>query len=475
MSNLQNKSEARASFTDIIRKKPALEALADSQVMQGINTFQNLALEYAIHKLERSVQEGYLSTAYNRSSILALAEDRQYLSRKASPSRGKIKVRNTTNLAQSVTANFPIVSDDQIYYVIDESVYIQAGEEVVVNGSQVKHQELTFSVDKEEPFLEYEFGRDISVRLNKFRVFVDMGNGFEKWLSTNRFRNSRADKVFDEFYSHTDQVGIRFGNNVFGLIPPKGSKVRVELWLTEGDIKLMPNQSLIPVDDAVEGLEFETSSVFTGGVEREGTEELKKNALYYPLYDDNHVWDNDYLFYIKQNFPEVIWAKVWGEEEQEKMDGLLKEENRNKIFICAYAPNNPDIGRQITDTMKQKIPQFNLIFQYVPVNILTFNVKVSGKLLRTVTISAARKLIADVLWENYGRDSSKRKPKALKKDFYRLMSNLNVFENGDDIEVEISGHPTPSDLTQMIHIDLDESLSKLSLSYSNNNSLNIYE
>ena len=94
MSNLDNKAEARASFTDIIRKKPVLEPLADSQVMQGVNTFQNLALEYALHKLERARQEGYLSTAYNRSSILALAEDRQYSPRKAAPSRGQIRIRS---------------------------------------------------------------------------------------------------------------------------------------------------------------------------------------------------------------------------------------------------------------------------------------------------------------------------------------------------------------------------------------------
>ncbi|MFA0124670.1 lipopolysaccharide biosynthesis protein BplA, partial [Vibrio sp. 10N.261.48.A2] len=196
------------------------------------------------------------------------------------------------------------------------------------------------------------------VSLHKFRVFIDMGDGYEEWQPTSRFRNARADKVFDEFYSHTDQVGIRFGNNIFGLIPSKDAKIKVELWLTEGDTKLMPSQPLTPVDDNAEEIEFETASVFTGGAAREETDELRRNALYYPLYDDNHVWDDDYLFFIKQHFPEVIWGNVWGEAEQEKMDGELKMENVNKIFLCVYAPDNANIGNEIEAYMKEHIPQF---------------------------------------------------------------------------------------------------------------------
>ncbi|AFT97412.1 BplA (plasmid) [Alteromonas macleodii str. 'Balearic Sea AD45'] len=474
MSNLDNKAEARASFTDIIRKKPVLEPLADSQVMQGVNTFQNLALEYALHKLERARQEGYLSTAYNRSSILALAEDRQYIPRKAAPSRGQIRIRNKQNRDRSVMAYFPIVSEDQVYYMVNESVRVAAGGEVVVDGCQVKRHELSFVVEKEQPFLEFEFGRAISVNLHKFRVFVDMGSGAEEWYPTNRFRNARADKVFDEFYSHTDQVGIRFGNNIFGLVPSKGAQITVELWLTEGDTKLMPNQPLTPVDDNAEDIEFETASVFTGGAAREETDELRRNALYYPLYDDNHVWDDDYLFFIKQHFPEVIWGNVWGEAEQEEMDGELKLENVNKIFLCVYAPDNPSIGSEIQAYMQKNIPQFNRRYHNVPVDEQAFTAKITGKLLRSITLTDAKKLISDTLWNNYGKDASRRKAKALKRDLYRLMNGLNIFESEDDIEIEIIGQSEPENLKQMIYIDLDATMSLLDVDYTNNARLSIY-
>ncbi|MCC8380448.1 hypothetical protein [Xenorhabdus sp. PB30.3] len=473
MSNLENKTKAIASFTDIIRKKPALEALADSQVLQGINTFQNLALEYALHKLERANQEGYLSTAYNRSSILALAEDRQYLPRKATPSRGKVRIINKLNHECSVMAHYPIVSEDQVYYMINESVLIPANNEVIVDGRQIKLQELNFLVEKEQPFLEFEFGREISINLHKFRVLVDMGSGYEEWQPTTRFRNSRMEKVFDEFYSHTDQVGIRFGNNIFGLIPTKDSKIKIELWLTDGDTKLMPNQTLTPVDDA-EGIEFETASLFTGGLPREKTDELRRNALYYPLYDNNHVWDDDYLFFIKQHFPEVIWGHIWGETEQEKIDGKMKLENVNKIFVCVYAPNNPNIGTEIEAYMLENIPQFNRHYQNVPVEALSFTVQITGKLLRSVNLSEAQRLISDALWKNYGKDTVNRKPKALKRDLYRIMNNLNIFESEDDIYIEMAGNFEPENLKQMIYIDLDATMKQLNISYTTNARLSIY-
>ncbi|WFQ78113.1 hypothetical protein PXH59_00250 (plasmid) [Xenorhabdus sp. SF857] len=442
MNNLENKAEAIASFSDIVRKKPTLEALADSQVLQGINTFQNLALEYALHKLERANQEGYLSTAYNRSSILALAEDRQYLPRKATPSRGKIRIINKINQQYSTTSYYPIVSEDQVYYMINESFLVPANSEILVDGCQIKRQELHFVVEKEQPFLEFEFGRGISTNLHKFRVFVDMGSGYEEWQSTTRFRNSSMEKVFDEFYSHTDQVGVRFGNNIFGLIPTKNSKIKIEVWLTDGDTKLMPNQTLTPVND-VEGVEFETASLFTGGTSREKTDELRRNALYSPLYDNNHVWDDDYLFFIKQHFPEVIWGHVWGEAEQERMDGKMRLENVNKIFVCVYAPDNSNIGPEIENYMTDNIPQFNRRYQNVPVEALSFTIQITGKLLRNVTLAEAQRVISDTLWNNYGKDAANKKSKALKRDLYRMMNNLNIFESEDDIYIEMAGNFEP--------------------------------
>lgn len=461
----QNKAAARASFTDIIRKKPSLEALADSQVLQGLNTFQGLALEYALHKLERAQQEGYLSTAYNRSSILALAEDRQYLPRKPTPSIGQLKVDNKSGSTIGTPAHFALVSEDQRYYMTVDAVSALSGGTAQVGITQVRKHEISFTIEKEQPFIELELGRSISKSIHKFRVFIDMGTGYEEWKPSARFRNARDAKVFDEFYSHTDQVGIRFGNNVFGLIPKKDSKVKVELWLTDADTKLMPNQTLTAVDSrGVELVEFTTATVIQGGVAGESTEELRRNAMYYPLYDENHVWDDDYAFFIKRHFPQVIWCKIWGEAEQEKMDGELNLRNHNKIFFCCYAPNDPDIGTKIKPFMEQHIPQLNRRYESVPVDKKSFTVTITGKIKRSVVLSDAVKLINDKLWNNYHKNSRSRRVKCLDRDLYRICNSLNVFEELEDIDITVTGTSEPQNLKQMVFIDYDSTV--LNLSYN---------
>lgn len=461
----QNKAAARESFTDLIRKKPNLEALADSQVMQGLNTFQGLALEYALHKLERAQQEGYLSTAYNRSSILALAEDRQYLPRKPTPSKGQLKVENKGSTLIGTPAHFALVSEDQRYYITDDAVSVVAGGSSLVGLTQVRKHTIDFVVEKEQPFLEFELGRSISKNIHKFRVFVDIGSGFEEWKPSVRFRNARDSKVFDEFYSHTDQVGIRFGNNVFGLIPKKDSKIKVELWLTDADTKLMPNQTLTAIDTTgVELAEFTTATVIQGGISGESTDELRRNAMYYPLYDENHVWGDDYAFFIKRHFPQVIWCKIWGEAEQEKMDGRLDLRNHNKIFFCCYAPNEPDIGTKIKPFMEKHIPQLNRRYESVPVDEQKFKVTIAGKVKRSVVLSDAIKLINDKLWNNYHKDSRTRRVKCLERDLYRICNSLNIFEELEDIHITITGTSEPANLKQMVFIDYNATV--LDLSYN---------
>ncbi|MFI3273240.1 lipopolysaccharide biosynthesis protein BplA [Vibrio sp.] len=463
----QNKQAARASFTDILETKPSLEPLADSQVMQGVNIFQGLALEYALGKLERARQEGYSSTALNRGSILALAEGKQYIPRKPLPSRGPISISNKSEYPSGLPAHFPLVSEDQVHYMLVDAVAIDSHSTAAIDVIQVEEHSLYFTVEQEKPFIEFLFGREISRQTHQFNVFVDQGEGYYKeWKKAPRFRNVEGnDAVFDEFYSHTDQIGIRFGNNIFGLVPKANSKVKVDLWLTKADIKLMPKQPLTPLDPerADEQLEFVTTGVLMGGTPAESTEEIKINSLYYELYDDNNVLDDDYSFFIKRHYPGVIWCKVWGEAEQEEMEGRMDDQWVNRVFVALYAPNDPDIVPKVEETLKTVIPQLNRRYSIMPPEEVNFVAKIEGKIKRDVMLSDARKAITQVLIDNYHRDAVNRKDKALKRDLYCSMNNLNIFASEDDIYIELTGTTEPQNLKQIVSIDLDASLAFLNL------------
>ncbi|MEB5557054.1 lipopolysaccharide biosynthesis protein BplA [Vibrio cholerae] len=468
MDMYDDKYAARASFTDIVRKTPSISALADSQILQGINTFQGLTLEYALHSLERAKQDSFLSTALNRSSILAGAEDRQYLPRKVTSSYGFFKCHNKTDNDISITANTLLYSEDQVPFTIENSLVVAAGESATGRIVQRYAHEEEFKVVNTQAFYECLLDKKLSAKACKVSVFVKEPNGgYEEWDYKQKFMNcSATDKVFDEFYSHLDQIGIRFGNGVFGKIPEKGSDVKLVVWLSEGDITLMPNQVLLPSPDKddLSSLVFQTDSVISGGAQRESTEELRRNALYYPLYDHSLVWESDYVFYINRHFPTLSFLKVWGESEQEKMDGFSFD-NVNAIFVCAYDPDDERVTQKIVENLKKMTPEYNRKFVPVDVAIKKFTIKISAKISQEVLVSEAKNQLIKMIFENYHAASKSRKHQPLLKDIYKILNNLGFFLSDSDIEVELLGDYEPNRLCDMVCIDEEIQKSLINLSY----------
>ena len=110
----------------------------------------------------------------------------------------------------------------------------------------------------------------------------------------------------------------------------------------------------------------------------EPTEEMRRNLHYWPVYDERLIWDNDYGFFLKRRFPEVVFVKAWGEEDAEKMWGY-NVEHINKIWIAAYAPRTgirEDVMKAISD-----VPMMCRNFKWHDVEHISFSVKIVGKVL----------------------------------------------------------------------------------------------
>ncbi|EKQ3696064.1 lipopolysaccharide biosynthesis protein BplA [Vibrio vulnificus] len=467
MTNYANKIESRESFTDIVRKTPSIAPLADSQVLQGINTFQGLAIEYALHSVERAKQDSFISTALNRSSILAGAEDRQYLPRKVTPSRGPFSVTNGTECDLSITADTILYSEDQTPFSVESSIVVRAGETVEGVLIQRYSHEETFHVENTQAFYECMLDKKISAKAYALSVFVKEPNSdvYERWTYKQKFMNcTPTDKAFDEFYSHLDQTGIRFGNGVFGAIPIKGSEVKLVVWLSDGAVTLMPKQPLISDKEELEELKFETSGVISGGAQRESTEELRRNALYYPLYDHSLVWESDYVFYINRHFPTLSFLKVWGEAEQEAMDGK-NVDNVNAIFICAYDSVDEHISQKIATHLKKMAPEYNRKFTPVSVRLKKFSVSISAKVSQEITLSEATSQVMERLKVNYHANSKSRKDRPLIRDVYKILNSLGFFVSEEDIDVSFSGEYEPERLSDLVCIDLEAQAECISLRY----------
>ena len=464
-----SKEEAITQFKQILSGKTSWVRLAKSQFVNMLSIFQSWALRDALWKIERTQQEFFLSTALNDSSVLAHAEDREYIPRKATPSSGLMRIANNGTAAVAPPANTAFVSEAQLDYLLETAISIPAGGYVDVKLSQLKYAApRTISVSDEMPFIEVTFSKEDTAKLSRFQVLVDG----EPWEYARLFQNSvSTSEVYDEFFAHNGQFGIRFGNGIFGKIPTLNSVVTIESWHTEGATVLLANNTLHLAQDILDfagapaDLTITTLDAITGGDAMEAIEEMRVNLHYWPRYNDKLVWRDDYAFFARQHVPGITWFECWGEQQQEAQSGF-NVQNINKIFLTGYAPDNANLDADILAAFSS-IPLLNRKFDWVAPVFSTFTVAITGKVVRSANMATAIAAIWATLNENYGKDSKTRKDAVELSDIYEIIKKTGFFDaTGTFYHITITGVTTPTQLQEMVHLDPLQANSTFTLNYA---------
>lgn len=438
-------------FKRILTGLPGYERLEDSQIVEAMSLFQSWALRQANWQAERIYQEAFLTTAINRSSVLAHAESRQYVPRKPTPSRGTVRLINKGDQPVSFPVGTQWVGSNQLPYQNLDDVVVPAGGSVDAEFAQLEEEVITHHIESSRPFYEIALDRERSLDVSDFSVSVDG----DEWVMRPRLMNTPSSgRAYDEFYTALGEIGIRFGNGAFGRIPRDGAEVLVTLKMTRGKTELLRGQEIRYIsgsgDRNVAMVEAETVTAIAGGRQREGIEEVRRNALYYPLYDEQLTWRDDYEFAIRRRWPEVVWANAWGEHEQEKVHGMSLD-NIGRIFITAHAPDNPDVLSEVAGDSGLDEP-ISRVFEMVPPNFKPFTITLTAILERHIPVSQATNDVRSTLERYYGRDSEERRPIVKLKDLYRAVSSTGNFEMGD-FTVEVHGDTESNGLNDMVHID----------------------
>lgn len=446
----------------LLAEMPSWKSLASSQYVRQLSVFMGWAVEDAAFKVERAMQEGFIDTALNRSSILAHGEGMEYMPRKPVPAQGRVSVLNQGETSFTIPRERELMSDARTVFTLVDTVVVPAGESVEASVQQRSRQSLEFTIDERKPFYEILMGRDVSPRIVSFRVFVsENGQAFTEWKYDRLLTNSYPDSlVFDEFYHFTDQIGIRFGNGDFGKIPEAGSVVRIDLIETEGDTVLLEKQSLYPVDEIrddkgqIASAQIVVCETIQHGENQEDTEEMRRDLHYAPVYNERLVWGNDYKYFLRRRFPEIVFAVAWGEETAEKMWGY-KLEHINKIWICAYSPD-----REIKDAAMaavRDVPFMCRNFQWYEPEHVQFSLNIQGRVLKDCVIAEARESIVRALDAAYGKSSPTRRDVVLVHEVYEVIYSTGYFEkdSGAWFEVQIKGQPRAELIYQMVSIDMD--------------------
>jgi len=413
-------------------------------------------------RAERALQEFFLSTALNRSSILAHAEDKNYVPRPPVPSFGTIRITNKgTSYSVSLLGGQAFKSGRSVDYLILNPVTIAplgyTDQPVYQSAKVIVDQDVTSST----AFMEILFDSALADKIYQVDVYVDD----VQWTLARMFQNVAADDlVYDEIFTHLGQRGIRFGNNVFGKQPEADSHIECVLWTTDGQTSLLTGQTLsvsgtvLDSNGGTASLDIRTTTAVSGGVSGETQEELRKNLIYWPLYQDQLVWKEDYEFFIRRQFPSVLWVNVWGETEAEQEAGELKFEFINKIFVSAYAESGVDLSDEIIAALNA-CRMMNRRFEWVAPDIRDFTVLVSGAVHRKHDITTVTAQIQETLALYYDIDSRSRTDgNIFIKDIYQHINDTGYFGDGGYFTVSLAGDysGTPS-LNSVSDIDIENS------------------
>lgn len=459
--------EGIEKFKEILSDSTTWNSLVDSQFVEHLATFVAWTLRQAQWEVERAKQEYFASVALNASSIMAHAEDRDYIPVKPEPSTGVLSIQNNGESAVTIPSKKEFENEDDVVIRTTASISILSGETGYVNCSQTVANSYYFTVDETIVFYQILLDQDIAKSITSYEVYVDEndGAGYRKYTYSRLLQNiSSTARAYDEFYSHTNQVGIRFGNGIFGKIPQLNWSVRVDTVETDGEIFISSGQELFLVNSLSDSsgndadLTITVSTSLSGGSDFEDTESIRNNLTYWPVYDENIVWSDDYVFFLKRRFSDIIFAKCWGEQEAEEIFGYSSYDFINKIFICAYAPDNDDLESDSLNAL-ENVEMLNKTFEWQDVVHVQFTVTIIGKVLSDVVLSDAIQDIKDDLELYYGKDSTSRRDEVSLHEVYEIIQDTGYFEasSGAKFNVSLSGTYEPNVLYEMVSIDIENS------------------
>ncbi len=384
-----NLEQIRAIFSDAIMTSPWWQRFKGSEFVTYLLVFVSKVVERVQFAAERRLQESFLSLALNETSVLAHSESRGYVPRRRVPNKKQLLLKNKTSELISIPADTRwYCPDNGLYYLTRQPITIAPSGSASVECIQGELSVIRYDLSRSIPYASVLLDAELSDRVSSIRVFVKEPMAERQlWQRSQLFRRANASTLaYMEYYTPSEQLGIRFGNGIAGKVPAAGSEVYLECLLTEGAVDVAAGLSLmVPTWPELSAkVDVVTGETIDFGYEREGVEQIRHNALYYQNFDEQVVWNSDHRYFIRRNVPGLNFISVWGEAEQEKLSGFQSVEHINRIYICGHHPDKaePDLQRLI-QTLYTTVDGYNEHYIWVTPSHRAYTLRITGTTLST--------------------------------------------------------------------------------------------
>ncbi|AZM47798.1 hypothetical protein DMB38_20190 [Streptomyces sp. WAC 06738] len=259
---------------------------------------------------DRIQDESFLTTATQRSSVVAIAQQLGYQPHPAIPATGQVAFSPAPGLTspvtlpagtQVITAYIPAL-DRPITYETTTDVIVPAYTTpvpqivaLVAEGATQGSRSLALyastsgqpattvrveDVGASDGTKSQTFSLAQSpVLLDTVRIFIDDGVGGTEWTAVDDFLLAQSSDLI--FTAVTDDQGvtqITFGDGVNGAVPATGLKITAAYRTGGGSYGNVPQSSIVDLAESVPGVVVAGSSPMAGGADQETIDQIRINA-----------------------------------------------------------------------------------------------------------------------------------------------------------------------------------------------------
>lgn len=379
-TNLVAFLESQSEFKNYNFKGATMDVLMD---ILSYNT------HYNAFYMNMLANEMFLETASLRSSVVSKARTLGYTPKSARGSLASVNVRifptdNPSSITIPRYTQFNSTVNDRNYtFVSLEAVNITpANGQYYANNLQLKqgipfaHRYVVNTADKSQKYIIPNVGCDTTTMNVTIQTSNTDSTLYAYTEATDILTVNAAANVYFIEENREGKFEVLFGDGVLGNPLVDGNIVILESLITAGD---EPNGAFEFAVDNISGYSnvvISTSTVGTGGSNREGIQSIKYTAPRRFETQNRAVTQNDYKRIIEENYTEAESIIVWGGED-----------NDPPVYGKVFVAIKPTQGSYLSESAKNFV--INDILK--PRSIVSTIVEVVNPIYTNVVINCTTK------------------------------------------------------------------------------------
>lgn len=362
---LQNWLKSKNSWKDAYRS-------GTGQMMaEFYGALANLVMYYQ----ERAVQEMYLPTARNKSSVVNLVALLGYVPKRvisaytpdptlAYPVNATITFSIQTALGDGVTLVIPKytkLSTTEGIPFLTRTPVVFTGATTSISGDVIQGQYQQLQVTSDGSVnQEYQL-KFTNIENTSLEVRVD---GVLWTAKTSFILGTPASQWYKVIPNFDDTITVSFGDNIYAKAPDPQSEIVISFILSDGlagnvyatdSITTVVTQPWFDSAGNRVQLSVTNTDIVLGGADAEGIEEIRSEAPKVFQTGDRAVTRDDFKA-ILLNSPvvDIASANAWGENEELLFGGAANYDMFNRVKLCILLQE----WNLLSDSMKETLSQY---------------------------------------------------------------------------------------------------------------------